>query len=304
MSATENPLVSVIVPTYKRADKIARAIASILNQTYVNFEIVIVDDNGPESPYRAKTRRALDAMNASDKICIVETVGSTGGGAARNFAVNHANGEYLAFLDDDDEFKVDKLEKQLCFMLENGLEMSYQDVEWFTEDGKLVERRTLNHAEAYDRASLLRAHLLTPISPTSIYMIKKSLFDRTDGFGEVKTGQDWFLMLRCIEAGGKIMYMPGAYVKQYLHDGERLSTGQNKIDGEVMRHEIVKGYYPQLSKKDIKFIEFRHNAVLAFSCARSHNIAGAVKYAVRAFVASPVDSLLEGIEFFSRGKRA
>lgn len=187
-------------------------------------------------------------------------------------------------------------------MLERELDMSWQDVSWYDESGKLVEHRRLNHCHDFSQQGLLRAHLLTPISPTSIYMLKKSLFDRTEGFGEVVTGQDWWLMLRCIEAGARMGYMPEVHVHQYLHSGERLSLGKNKVDGEVARHEVVRSYYPLLSKKDVCYIEFRHNAVLAFAMKRSHRPSQAMLYAFKAMAASPVACFTEALKFFGKAK--
>ena len=86
-------------------------------------------------------------------------------------------------------------------------------------------------------------------------MLRRDLFERTEGFGEVATGQDWWLMLRCIEAGAKMGYLPEVHVRQYLHSGERLSLGQNKIDGESARHAKVREYYyPLLSKKERRYV--------------------------------------------------
>lgn len=298
----ENPLVSVIMPTYKRADRLLVALGSVLDQTYSNLEVIVANDNVPGSEWDMATREALASVDDS-RVRIVATTGQTGGGAARNFACRQARGEYLAFLDDDDEFLPDKVETQLRFMQGHDLDMSWQDVAWYDESGKLVEHRRLDHCRDFSREGLLKAHLMTPISPTSIYMLKKSLFDRTEGFGEVATGQDWWLMLRCIEAGARMGYMPEVYVCQYLHSGERLSLGQNKINGEEARHEKVREYYPLLSRKEIRYVEFRHNAVLAFSCLRSNRRADAVRYALKAVVASPLACIEKGVEYFTASKR-
>lgn len=110
-------------------------------------------------------------------------------------------------------------------------------------------------------------------------------------------------MLRCIEADARIGYMPEVHVRQYLHSGARLSVGQNKIDGEGARHEKVREYYPLLSRREIAYVEFRHNAALAFACMRGGRRADAVRYAVRALRASPSACAREGIKFFTRGKR-
>lgn len=292
---------SVIVPTYKRADRLKKALCSITSQSYSNLEIVVVNDNIPGSDWDLSTTQALQEF-CDSRLKVLHTSGQSGGGAARNFACRRASGEYLAFLDDDDEFLSDKVETQLNFMLERELDMSWQDVSWYDESGKLVEHRRLNHCHDFSQQGLLRAHLLTPISPTSIYMLKKSLFDRTEGFGEVATGQDWWLMLRCIEAGARMGYMPEVHVHQYLHSGERLSLGKNKVDGEVARHEVVRSYYPLLSKKDVRYIEFRHNAVLAFAMKRSHRPSQAMLYAFKAMAASPVACFTEALKFFGKAK--
>lgn len=301
MVSENMPLVSIIVPTYKRADRLAKALNSIFDQSYKNLEIIVVNDNELDSEWDKETKKVLLGCEDS-RLRIVHTAGRTGGGHARNFACRQAEGDYLAFLDDDDEFLPDKVETQLDFLLDHNLDMCWQDVSWYDEAGKLVEHRRLNHCSDFSTQGLLRAHLLTPISPTSIYMLKKTLFDKTRGFGEVATGQDWWLMLRCIETGAHIGYMPEVHVRQYLHSGERLSLGNNKVEGELARHKVVQSYYPQLDKKDISYIEFRHNAVLAFAMKRSRRYVDAVSYAFKAFFASPVACFTEALNFFGKSK--
>lgn len=199
------PLVSVIVPTYRRAGRINRAVDSIVNQTYGidQIEVVVVNDNHAGSQELAETDAKLAGYASLPHFTLVHTRGGLGGGAARNMACHRASGEYLAFLDDDDEYLPDKIESQVAFMQENGLDMAWQDVSWYREDGRLVEHRRLDHCSDFSRDGLLRAHLLTPISPTAIYMMKKCLFERTAGFGDVATGQDWWLMLRSIEGSSQ-----------------------------------------------------------------------------------------------------
>lgn len=299
----QSPIISVVMPTYERSDLLPKAIDSILAQTFTDFEVVVANDNVPGTKFDASTESVLEAYEQRDKrVRRVHTSGQTGGGAARNFACKYALGEYLAFLDDDDEFMPDKLGTQLAFMQEGNLDMCWQDISWYTEEGKLVEHRRLDHCGDFSHDGLLRAHLLTPISPTAIYMLRRDLFNKTEGFGEVSTGQDWWLMLRCIEAGAKMGYMPEVHVRQFLHKGERLSLGANKIAGEEARHETIKAYYPMLSKKDVRYIEFRHNAVLAFSSLRSKAPLAAAGYAAKAFVASPAACAREGLKFFTAGK--
>lgn len=296
----KNPSITVVIPTYKRPEKLARAIRSVLQQDYDNFDILVVNDNIPLSKEDAATEELLQKCQRNGKVSSIHTSGAVGGGAARNYACREAKGEYLAFLDDDDVYLPGKLLEQMNFICANQLDFAYQDIEWINEKGDLVEYRKLDHATNFDKDSLLKAHILTPIAPTAVYMLSKKLFSKTEGFGEVKVGQDWFLMLRCIEADAKIGYMPGSYVRQYLHDGERLSLGSNKIDGENFLYRYKKRYFDLLSRSERRYVSFRHMAVLAFACKRSRKIVSALLFSLRAFAVAPEHFVAEVVLYFKR----
>lgn len=301
----ENIKVSVIIPTYNRSEYLERAIDSVLNQTHGNLEILVSDDNLPDSEACRATRERIDRYQSTGKVIHLKTSGKTGGGAARNFAIRHCTGEYVAFLDDDDVFVPDKIEKQLAFMRAGNLEMSYQDVEWYDENNKLVEHRKMDYVKEFSREELLRQHILHSIAPTGIYMIRRDALLKTEGFGEVIMGQDFYLMLRCIEADLRIGYMPVVGVHQYLHSGERISLGQNKIDGENVLYELKQQYYPLLNAKEKRYVKFRHNAVLMFATLRSKMYSQVPKYALKAFFFSPVACFKEAKRYFGgRGGRA
>ena len=80
----KQPLISVIVPTCKRSDMLTRAVDSILNQTWQNIEIIVVNDNVPNSDYDMSTRESLSKYEDNSKVKIISTTGLTGGGKARN----------------------------------------------------------------------------------------------------------------------------------------------------------------------------------------------------------------------------
>ncbi len=104
---SEKPLVSVIIPTYNRADLLGRAIQSALDQTYQKIEIIIVDDASNDN-----TEEIVRKFHNKNVVYIRHNC-NKGGGAARNAGIIASNGEYIAFLDDDDEWLNDKLEKQI-----------------------------------------------------------------------------------------------------------------------------------------------------------------------------------------------
>ena len=296
----ERGKVSVIIPTYHRSQYIKRAVNSVINQTYKNLEIIIVNDNPPDSNDSQYIN--FEILDLDKRIKIVNTQGGIGGGAARNIGVKNASGEFLAFLDDDDIYLPEKIEKQLEFMFKTGYEMSIQDVEWYNEKEKLVEYRSFSFINSDRQMDMLKQHILHHLAPTAIYMIKTEAFYRTEGFGETDMGQDWRLMLSCILSDVKIGYMKGAYVRQYLHSGERISLGRNKIVGENSLYEIKKRYLYLLNKKERRYVHFRHYAVLAFSCVRSRSLLRGGWYAFLTVMISPRDSIVEAFKYF-RGKR-
>ena len=105
----KNPTVSIIIPTYNRAHLIGRAIQSVLNQTYQNFEIIVVDDGSTDN-----TEEMIKEFQKHDKrIKYIRHEKNRGGAAARNTGIKVARGEYIAFQDSDDEWLPEKLEKQM-----------------------------------------------------------------------------------------------------------------------------------------------------------------------------------------------
>jgi hypothetical protein len=101
------PKVSVVIPTCNRPELLKRAIRSVLAQTFQDFEIIVVDDG-------MKVRAKDAALGFSDpRIRYIENETSLGGGGTRNRGIDEAKGEYIAFLDDDDEWLPEKLKKQV-----------------------------------------------------------------------------------------------------------------------------------------------------------------------------------------------
>ena len=108
-------MVSVIIPTYKRASFIKRAIDSVLNQTYKDIEVIIVDDNNPGDVDRKELEQIV-AEYSDDRLIYLQHEMNKNGAAARNTGISVARGEYITFLDDDDFFLDDRVEKAIAVM--------------------------------------------------------------------------------------------------------------------------------------------------------------------------------------------
>lgn len=116
---TNNPLVSCVIPSYKRADTLIRAIESVLKQTYSNIEILVVDDNLPGDEYSENLKKIIDGFH-NTRVRLVTQPKHINGAAARNAGIKASKGKYISFLDDDDEFLTEKVDKQVSFLESNS----------------------------------------------------------------------------------------------------------------------------------------------------------------------------------------
>ena len=130
----ENELVSIIMPTYNCAKFIGKTIESVLNQTYSNWELIIVDDCSKDN-----TEEVVKAFNDS-RIKYNKLENNSGAAIARTEAMKIASGTYMAFLDSDDLWKKDKLEKQLKFMKENNYNFTCTAYEQINEAGEKLNK--------------------------------------------------------------------------------------------------------------------------------------------------------------------
>ncbi|RYL89318.1 glycosyltransferase family 2 protein [Sporolactobacillus sp. THM7-4] len=133
----EHPSISVITPAYNSAATINETIESVLSQTYSDWEMIIVDDCSTD-----QTRDLLLKAEARDsRIHTVFLKKNSGAAVARNTALDHAKGRYIAFLDSDDRWKPDKLEKQLRFMQEHHYAFTFTGYEYILPNGTALHKR-------------------------------------------------------------------------------------------------------------------------------------------------------------------
>ncbi len=296
--------VSVIIPTHKRPHFLSRAIDSVLAQTYSNVEVVVVDDNAPESDDRRHTVCAMRPYKNNRRVVYIQNERPLGGGPARNRGIENSTGSYITFLDDDDKYLPQKVEVQLRFMLENELEMSFTDVYLYDNNEKLFEYRRHTYITDCSNEELMRQHILHSLGPTSTFMVKRSVLLAAGGFSDVPMGQDFMLMWRMIEFDTNIGYLPVSYIIQYLHDGERISVGKNKINGENRLYELKQTKSYMLNDEERRYLAFRHYAVLSVTAKRSGKPFDYIKYGVKALRVSPTFLAREAKNLFGNRLKA
>ena len=130
------PLVSVIMPCYNMAPFVSDSIKSVIAQTYPHWELLIVDDASTD-----ETVNIIESFAQTDsRIKLAIKKQNSGISDTRNQCIQMAKGLFLAFLDADDIWHPEKLEKQLSFMIEKNVGFTYSTYDWIDEDGKVLNK--------------------------------------------------------------------------------------------------------------------------------------------------------------------
>ncbi len=226
------PLVSVIITSYKGSDSIARTIKSVKNQTYKNIEIFVVDDNGLGTEEQIATEKIVKEFEG---ITYLPHEVNKNGSAARNTGAKAANGEFYCFLDDDDEFIENKIELQVKKF--NELSDDYAIVYCSFIDIDQSGKETTIIAEK--RGDILIYSLLDQIKvATSLFMVRKSAYDEANGFDEsFRRHQDWEFVAR-VSSKHKVDFVPEVLVIK--HSISRNSARDPKTMEEYRMHYLNK----------------------------------------------------------------
>ncbi|QER41687.1 glycosyltransferase [Thermodesulfobacterium sp. TA1] len=167
----KHPLISVIIPTYNRAYILFKAVESVLNQTFKNLEIIVVDDGSTDLTPKLITQYPVVYVRKPRK----------GVAHARNRGLFHAKGSYIAFLDSDDLFVPTKLEEQLAFFEKNPNYKIVQTEEiWYKGEKRINPKKIHKKAEGW---FFERAVKLCVVSISTV-LIKKELFEEIGLFDE------------------------------------------------------------------------------------------------------------------------
>lgn len=219
---TDAPLVSVVIPTFNRAGTIQRALDSVVRQTHRPLEIIVVDDASTDD-----TPRLVDRGFCPVPLTLVALSHNEGAAAARNHGIALAQGDYVAFLDSDDEWQPDKLARQLAGLgPETGA--SYTGIASYGEDGRLcgLSRAT---AEGDLRPALYDHNL---VGSTSCVMARRDLLQQVGGFNaSLRSCQDWDLWLR-LAALTRFACVPEPLTWLHIAREGRISTnGRARLSG-------------------------------------------------------------------------
>ena len=189
---SDYPLISVVIPTYNRASLLQKAIASVLAQTYNNWELIVVDDGSTDD-----TKEMICSLKDS-RISLLSLQHSGNIALLRNEGVKSGSGEWIAFLDSDDEWTPNKLEIQLRLLQKEKKQWSYGGYELMNETSQTIP-------DKYGKFQPISGWIIRPLLTTEVgvnigsLMIERNFFNEVGGFNiepKLLYREDYELVLR------------------------------------------------------------------------------------------------------------
>lgn len=256
--------ISIIMPTYKRQELFSRALKSLVDQTYSNIEIIIIDDNSQFQNYRNYIETIIKEYDYDKRIVYIQNKENLGGALSRNVGIQNSKGRYIAFLDDDDEYVINKIELQYNFYkdrFKNDEGIIYSQSLTLDKNKKKISR-TKTYIEGNKEALfyMMSGNLAT----TGNLFLPKILLEEVEGFVKLDCGQEWYVVFNILLKGYDCAYMKDELLRYYEHAGERITTNYlKKYNGEKKLYEIKKEYMNFFNEEEQKKLNYKINIMLA-----------------------------------------
>lgn len=238
-----NDLISCIITTYNRKSTIKRAIDSVLNQTYKNIELIIVDDASTDG-----TLEYVEQLYDDDeRIVYILNDNNTGVSEARNIGINAAKGNWIAINDSDDEWLPQKLEKQAALIDDNDPEIGLIYCQWkvFFQDGRSFEFPTKDTPDWFKSGKIFLFLLHSTLVSTQTLLFRKDYFYEVGGFDKtVKAAVDWEFCTR-LAYKYKLILCDEVLVNVYESKG---SVSKDRRETLRTYCRVYNKYYPLIKK--------------------------------------------------------
>jgi glycosyltransferase involved in cell wall biosynthesis len=257
-----SPLVSIVIPAYNSANYLPQALDSVLNQTFRDYEIIVVDDGSTD-----ETEQVLAPYRGLIRYIRKENGGPA---SARNAGIRQASGEYIAFLDADDIWLPDKLQSQIDFISKNpDLHVLFTDCAIFDQHGFVTSSIKENHniSARITFQDLLTKHFV----PMSSIIVKRACLDEIGLFDESLTGaEDYNLYLRLAQKFqfgylDKVLVYHRKHENSLSEDLEQMRrdelTNLDKIanlfpDAKIDKRKLVAQIYLRFGRYHFNYGEF------------------------------------------------
>lgn len=294
--------VSVIIPTYRNRGGLIKSVESALSQSYDGLlEIIVVDDNDPQSVFRKNTEELMAHYKNNPKVKYIQHEANKNGAAARNTGIRAAQGDLIAFLDDDDLFLEGKLSKQVAYLCQHP---EAEAVYCLARRGDKIVSTAVVEGDGSREILLLQSDFFTP----SLVFRRDSL-KAINGFDEsFRRHQDYELLLRFFAAGYKIGCVPEVLIEIGKNQGENIPTGEKVNQLKSYFFEKFQSFIEKEDKKTPGFankVFAKHYAGVFLNHIRHKHFIFAVKTFKQYFFKSPsvfANVLLKSIIVHLRGK--
>lgn len=258
------PLVSIIIPTYSRSKYLKRAIDSCLKQTYQKIEILVIDDNGLDSFNQKETEKLIKTSYEHElKVKYIAMEKNSGACLARNRGIEISKGEYITFLDDDDEYYNNNIEEEIDFITKYNYEMIFCDIEFYNDitNERIKRKYVVDFPMTYN--NLLKRQLLSGFSGGITYMYKSSVLQKLGGWENLYSSQDYVMLLKTIGEKYKVGYFPFIGSIAHIVESENKITGSLKaIQGKKQSRKYKKKYMYILSKSEKRRMNYNYYTFL------------------------------------------
>lgn len=207
--------ISIILPTYNRAHLLKRAINSVLNQTFKNWELLIIDDGSTDN-----TKNIINDFSNDNRIKYFYKENSGGPAGPRNMGINEATGEYIAFLDSDDEWLSEKLEKQLSLFNNTNFNIGFVGC-----NVNIIEKLNDNTLKSSDYKIKYNGNILQNILESNFILscsnvlTKKNILIQNGGFDtQLKYLDDWDMWIKISMSGYDFDFIKYPLFNYYIHE--------------------------------------------------------------------------------------
>lgn len=242
-------LISVIIPTYNREKLIERSINSVLNQTYKNIELIVVDD------FSSDNTEKVVKKYTDERLHYIKLEKNSGACVARNVGIENAKGEYIAFQDSDDVWHDNKLEIQLEYMKKNNAEVSFCNMMRYKINEKEPKEIPQDCPEGVIKYETL---LKKSVVSTQCLMAKKSCFDNIKFDINLPRLQDWDIILE-LSKKYKIYHINTALVDIYIQkDSISSHPERGKIALDILKQKNLE-YIEKNSEVNFKWLIYMGN---------------------------------------------
>lgn len=246
----QRPLVSVITPAFNAEKYIAATIESVLAQTYSDWELIIVDDGSTD-----RTAEIVKNYTARDSRVVYVFQKNAGQSAARNAALMHSHGVYIAFLDADDLFNPEKLEVQTTFLEKNPLcGVCYCRIaHFFNDDPEKFFTFDVPHPSGNLFQDLLRSNFINPLS----VVLRKNLLDQVGGFNpSFRRVDEQYLWLKLARAGADFQYLNQSLARYRVHRGSLSNEARYFSETEAQFIKLLAIIKPQMTPEERHSVHF------------------------------------------------